>query len=67
MQLNEAARLVRTLPFEVNLWNTQNICYEILHTCCPRFKERAEAGDKNAQEWMSHYLILAEDLSIRVS
>ncbi|MGD0401165.1 MAG: hypothetical protein ABSC04_19930 [Syntrophobacteraceae bacterium] len=24
--LNKAAQLVRTLPFEVSLWKTQNIC-----------------------------------------
>ena len=65
-RLNEAAKLVRTLPFEVNLWKTQNICYKILHTCCPDFKEKAEMGDRNAREWMSHCAVLAENLSIRV-
>ena len=49
-RLNKAARLVRTLPFEVNLWKTQNICYKILHTCCSDLKEKADSGDENARE-----------------
>lgn len=65
-KFNEAAKLVRTLPFDVNLWKTQNICYQIVRTCCPSFKEKAEMGDKNAQEWMSHCAVLAEALSISV-
>jgi hypothetical protein len=31
-RLNEAAKQIRTLPLEANLWQTQNICYKILHT-----------------------------------
>ncbi len=65
-KLNEAAQLVRALPFEVNLWKAQNICYKILHTCCPGFKEKADIGDKNAQEWINHCEILAKNFSIRM-
>ncbi|MFP5213327.1 MAG: DUF3536 domain-containing protein [Acidobacteriota bacterium] len=65
-RLNQAAELVRTLPFEVNLWKTQNICYKILHTRCHGFNEKADMGDKNAQEWMSRCAILADDLRLRI-
>jgi hypothetical protein len=65
-RLNRAAKLVRTLPFEVNLWKTQNICYKILHTCCPDFKEKAESGDENAREWIRHSTVLAENFRIQM-
>jgi alpha-amylase/alpha-mannosidase (GH57 family) len=65
-RLNKAAKLVRTLPFEVNLWKTQNICYKLLHTCCSDFKEKADLGDKSAQEWMHHCNVLAENFRLRV-
>ncbi|MCE5333555.1 MAG: DUF3536 domain-containing protein, partial [Desulfobacteraceae bacterium] len=65
-KLNKAAQLVRTLPFEVNLWKTQNICYQILHAHCPSFKDKADLGDKNAQERLRHYEVLAENFSLRV-
>ena len=65
-RLNKAAQLVRTLPFEVNLWKTQNICYKILHTHCPNSKEKAGPGDQNAKEWLRHYTVLAENFLLRV-
>ena len=43
-KLNKSAKLVQVLPFEVNLWKTQNICYNILHACCSDFKEKADCG-----------------------
>ena len=65
-RLNKAAQLVRTLPFEVNLWKTQNICYKILHAHCPNLKEKAGLGDQNSQEWLRHYAVLAENFLLRV-
>ena len=64
-RLNRAAQLVRTLPFEVNLWKTQNICYKLLHAHCPNFKEKAGLGDQDAQEWLRQYTVLAENFSLR--
>src|SRR5208337_379852 len=64
--LNKAAQLVRSLPFEVNLWKTQNICYKILHAHCPNSKEEAGVGDPNGQEWLRHYTALAENFLLRV-
>jgi hypothetical protein len=64
--LNKAASLVRTLPFEVNLWKTQNICYRILHTCCSDFKAKSESGEEHAQEWIRHSTVLAENFRIRM-
>jgi hypothetical protein len=65
-RLNKAAQLVQTLPFKVNLWKTQNICYKILHARCPNFKEKASVGDQNAKEWLGHYTVLAENFLLRV-
>jgi hypothetical protein len=65
-RLNKAAQLVHTLPFEVNLWKTQNICYKILHTHCANFKEKAGPGVQNAQEWQRHYTVLAENFLLPV-
>ena len=64
--LNKAAQLVRTLPFEVNLWKTQNICYKILQAYCSNFEKEARLGDQNAQEWLRHYTVLAENFLLRV-
>jgi hypothetical protein len=63
--LNKAAQLVRTLPFEVNLWKTQNICYRILHAHCPNCEEKAGQNDQNAQEQLSRYTELAKNFLLR--
>jgi alpha-amylase/alpha-mannosidase (GH57 family) len=64
-RLNKAANLVQTLPFKVNLWKTQNICYKILHAHCPQLQEKAALGDQNAREWLCHYTVLAENFLLR--
>jgi hypothetical protein len=48
-KLNTDAALLKTFPFEVNLWKARNICYKILHACCSDFNKRPESGDENAQ------------------
>ena len=65
-RLNKAGQLVRILPFEVNLWKTQNICYKILQAHCPTFEEKAGLGDQDAAEWLRQYTILAENFWLRV-
>jgi alpha-amylase/alpha-mannosidase (GH57 family) len=65
-RLNKAAQLVRTLPFEVNLWKTQNICYKVLHSHCPKPGEKPGPDDQNTQEWIRHYTALAENFLLRV-
>jgi alpha-amylase/alpha-mannosidase (GH57 family) len=65
-RLNKAGQLVRTLPFEVNLWKTQNIFYKILQAHCPAFEEKAGLGDQDAAEWLRQYTILAENYWLRM-
>ena len=65
-RLNSAAKLVQTLPFEVNLWKTQNICYKLLHTNWSDYMEKAGLGDKSAQEWVHNCTVLAENFRLRV-
>jgi hypothetical protein len=65
-RLNKAAQLVRSLPFEINLWKTQNICYKLLHAHCPILNDKTELGDPNTAEWLRQYTVLAENFLLRV-
>ncbi len=65
-RLNKAAKLVRTLPFEINLWQIQNICYKILHTKWAEFKEKAAQGDRKAQEWIRDCMEVSENFKLQV-
>ncbi|MFQ5816646.1 MAG: DUF3536 domain-containing protein [Terriglobia bacterium] len=62
-KLEAVTDLVRSLPFEVNLWKVQNVYYEMLQRFYPEFRSRA---DKDAQEWLGHFTPLGEKLSVRV-
>lgn len=66
-RLEAKAQLARSLPFEVNIWKIQNICYEILQSVYPGRREKAEAGDEAAKDWVSHFRLLAESLSLYVA
>ena len=66
-RLDAAAGLARGLPFEVNLWKVQNICYELLQTVYRDFRERADHSDQDARTWTGLFSGLAEKLSLRLA
>jgi hypothetical protein len=57
------ARTLRELPFELNLWQAQNIWYDILIKS-NRFLMGTEA--KAAEHWRENFLELGRQLSIAV-
>jgi hypothetical protein len=65
-KLLSAVDLLRTLPFQVNLWTVQNICYEISQSSYDELRNRAENGDETAQAWVNHFRPLAQSLSFRI-
>jgi hypothetical protein len=65
-QLESAVELARTLPFELTLWKTQNIYFELLQGVFPVFRQRAGAGEEAAGEWIRLFTALGEKLSVRV-
>jgi hypothetical protein len=62
----EAMRLVRTLPFSVDLWKMQNVFYALCHTAYPTFRHSAAQGDAQARLWVHHFRALGDVLSVRV-
>jgi hypothetical protein len=56
----------RALPFPVTFWKTQNLFYEMLQIDYPKFLQWVEDGDERAAEWVRHFSLLGEKLSIRV-
>ena len=61
-QFEAAVRLARSLPFEVDLWHAQNVCYRVLQDLC------TDAGiDPGARDWVQRWLAIAEKLNLRCS
>ncbi len=63
--LDEVVGLVRSLPFEVDLWKLQNIYYGLLQAVCPEFRKKAAEGDRDAGAWLERFNALGDKLLIR--
>jgi len=59
-QFETAVRLARSLPFEVDLWHAQNICYRVLQPASQNV-----GGQATPQEWLRRWLAIAEKLNLR--
>jgi hypothetical protein len=64
--LNGALKIVKQMPFVVNLWSAQNHVYAIQNGLYQRSKRKGLRGDTKAQQWVEAYLALSELLSLRV-
>jgi len=64
-ELEKATALVSGLPFRVNLWEVQNICFGMLHTLYRGHQTRAEQGDEQAAKWLQAFRNIAKNLSLR--
>ncbi len=65
-KLEAAAGLARSLPFEVNVWRTQNNYYQMLQKVYPERLQKAMQGDGAAREWVEHFVALGRNLSVKV-
>lgn len=65
-ELLAAAEMLHLLPFPVDLWKVQNLYHEMLKSIYPEFQTRAQQGDEAAQEWLSRFVSLGQQLSIRI-
>lgn len=63
-ELDDTMKLVRMLPFEVNLWKAQNVYYVLLRTLYLRQLER---NDDEARRWVEIFRGLGEKLRIAVT
>jgi hypothetical protein len=65
-KLEAAAALVRTLPFEVDLWRAQNVYYQLLREVYPEILDKADQGDEEAHAWVERFAPLGKALQVRV-
>ncbi len=65
--LADALRLVDELPFEVNLWHTQNVYWRILGAYDREVTARAARGDVGARQWLEQFHQLGALLGVKVA
>jgi alpha-amylase/alpha-mannosidase (GH57 family) len=65
-KLEAAAGLARNLPFEVNVWRSQNNYYQMFQKVYPGWVEKALANNPEAAEWVEHFVALGKNLAVKV-
>jgi hypothetical protein len=65
-KLEAAAGLAHNLPFEVNVWRSQNNYYQMLQKVYPGWVEKALANNPEAAEWVEHFVALGKNLAVKV-
>ncbi|GIX47327.1 MAG: glycoside hydrolase [Candidatus Tectimicrobiota bacterium] len=65
-QLETAASMVHRLPFEVDLWQVQNVCYDLVQRHYGEMRARAEQHDAEAEQWLTHFRSLCTLLALRL-
>jgi hypothetical protein len=66
-RLDAAVILARSMPFQVNLWQVQNMCAQKLNGTFSAMRTQAEQGNEEAKSWVDHMSSLAENLDLRLS
>ncbi len=65
-QLDAAVGLACSLPFEVDVWQAQNVYYELLQAVYPQMKAEAAAGFADAHAWVRLFRALGAKLRFRL-
>jgi len=66
-QLDNAASLIPTLPFRVDVWKIQNVYYRLLENTYPNMLRRKERGDTPARIWVELFVPLGRKLAVKVA
>ena len=66
-RLEAVVTLARSLPFNINLWQVQNLSAQKLNGTFSEMRIRADNGDELAKKWVEHMTSLAENLDLRLS
>jgi hypothetical protein len=66
-QLDNAASLLPSLPFAVDLWKVQNGYYRLLQSVYPQTYEKMRRGVEPARAWVERFSALGEKLAVKVN
>ncbi|MBI5558064.1 MAG: DUF3536 domain-containing protein [Deltaproteobacteria bacterium] len=65
-QINAKLSILYLFPVRINLWQVQNVYFDLLQGLYPLKKNQAEAGDLDAGKWLDEFLRLGAGLLINI-
>ena len=64
--LENIVTIARSMPFDVDVWQVQNIYFALLESAYPEHAQRAAQGDTRAQEWTQTFEKVGAQLAVYV-
>ncbi|MBU4264002.1 MAG: DUF3536 domain-containing protein [Proteobacteria bacterium] len=64
--MNGKVSMLYLFPVQVNLWQTQNTYFDLLHSSYSAKKELSDSGDREAVKWLEEFMRLGDGLFINV-
>ncbi len=64
--LEALATTARSLSFDIDVWQVQNIYFDLMKQTYPRFRVLAAVGDERASEWVKSFSALGDQLAVSV-
>jgi alpha-amylase/alpha-mannosidase (GH57 family) len=58
---------IQVVPFEVDLWQVQNVYYKLAGSVLVEQRRKAEDGDDEIRTWCEHFLALGVSVRVQVS
>jgi len=65
LTMADLAEVVRSIGIEINLWKTQNLCFQMMKSTAPKRAFHARDGDAAGALWMQHFTRLSEHLGFK--
>ncbi|MGQ0560743.1 MAG: DUF3536 domain-containing protein [Gemmatimonadota bacterium] len=64
--LERTATIARSMPFEIDVWQVQNIYFSLLQEQYPALLARAQQDETQAQQWTESFERLGDQLAVHV-
>ena len=64
--LEALATTARSLSFDIDVWQVQNIYFDLMKQTYPRVRVLAAVGDTHASDWVRAFIRLGEQLAVSV-
>jgi len=66
IHMNAKLSMLYLFPVQINLWQTQNTYFDLLHSKFPAKIELSDSGDREATNWIEEFMRLGDALFINV-
>jgi len=65
-EVQKMLELIKSMPFNINLWQAQNVYYKLSKTTCKELLVKAKAGNEDASLWLDKFKQIGQSLFFNV-